>query len=521
MAQPGERIIVPPPSAILQLLLVYWASGRPAAEVSRFLERPSRILRHTLQAVRMLSCHYGGIRRRSMRLQSFAMLAASFLPWIALGQAVTPPTIAPGQTLLTVTLTDALARARQFGLQVQGANITAQLAKEDRVQARAATLPSVNGFNQFIYTEGNGTPSGVFVANDGVHIYNEQIQVHEELLAIARRGELRRAQAAEASARARVEVAARGLNATVVQSYYGLVAAQRRLINAQTSLREAEQFVDITQKQERGGEVAHADVIKAQLQLQQRQRDLSEAQLAIDKAKVALAVLIFPQFRDDFVVEDDLSTIQPLAPLPDIQAQATGNSPDLKAAQLSLREAGLGVSVARYAYLPSFALDFYYGINANQFAAHTDYPTQDTGRSTLPNYLVPGRQNLGYSGQVTLNIPLWTWGATQSKVRQATLRQRQAEFDLSQTQRQLRANIESFYLEARTSQLQVDSLRSSSALAAESLRLTVLRYRAGEATALEVADAQTTVVQARNAYDDGLARYRVALANLQTLTGTF
>jgi outer membrane protein TolC len=101
------------------------------------------------------------------------------------------------------------------------------------------------------------------------------------------------------------------------------------------------------------------------------------------------------------------------------------------------------------------------------------------------------------------------------------LRQRQAEFDLSQTQRQLRANIESFYLEARTSQLQVDSLRSSSALAAESLRLTVLRYRAGEATALEVADAQTTVVQARNAYDDGLARYRVALANLQTLTGTF
>jgi outer membrane protein TolC len=51
--------------------------------------------------------------------------------------------------------------------------------------------------------------------------------------------------------------------------------------------------------------------------------------------------------------------------------------------------------------------------------------------------------------------------------------------------------------------------------------LTVLRYQAGEVTVLEVADAQTTLVTARNAYDDGIVRYRLALANLQTLTGVF
>ena len=58
-------------------------------------------------------------------------------------------------------------------------------------------------------------------------------------------------------------------------------------------------------------------------------------------------------------------------------------------------------------------------------------------------------------------------------------------------------------------------------LSAESLRLTMLRYQAGEAIALEVVDAQNTLAEARNAYDDGLVRYRVALANLQTLTGAF
>jgi len=59
----------------------------------------------------------------------------------------------------------------------------------------------------------------------------------------------------------------------------------------------------------------------------------------------------------------------------------------------------------------------------------------------------------------------------------------------------------------------------SSDLAAESLRLTLLRYQAGEATALEVVDAQSTANLSRTAYDDGLLRYRVALAAVQSLTG--
>jgi outer membrane protein TolC len=54
----------------------------------------------------------------------------------------------------------------------------------------------------------------------------------------------------------------------------------------------------------------------------------------------------------------------------------------------------------------------------------------------------------------------------------------------------------------------------------ESLRLTLLRYQAGEAVALEVVDAQSTITQARNANDDGLARFKVALSNLRILTGS-
>ena len=411
----------------------------------------------------------------------------------------------------TINLQDALARARQYGGQVQSASLAVLQAREDRAQARAARLPSVSAFNQFIYTEANGTPSGVFVANDGVHIYNEQAIVHQELLSLVRRGEVDRAAAAEAVARAKVDVAARGLNGTVIQNYYAIVSAQRRLANLQTSVREAERFFDITQKQEKGGEVAHADVIKAQIDLQQRQRDLKEAQLAIEKAKIALGVLIFPNFSSDFSVVDDLGEPALLPPVAEAQAGAVASSPDIKAAAAGVQGAGYDVRVARYGYLPSFGLDLFYGIDANQFAARTHYP---------PNSEAPYRQNLGYAAQATLNIPVWNWGATRSKVKQAELKRDQARLDLSLAQRTLQSSLATAYAEAQAVQAQLDSLRSSVDLAAESLRLTVLRYQAGEATALEVVDAQNTATQARNAYDDGLTRFRVAFANLQSLTGT-
>src|ERR1700722_7000693 len=70
-------------------------------------------------------------------------------------------------TPLTITLQDALQRAQKYSQQTFNANIEALLAHEDTVQAKAALLPTVNGLSQYIYTQPNGTGSGIFVPNDG------------------------------------------------------------------------------------------------------------------------------------------------------------------------------------------------------------------------------------------------------------------------------------------------------------------------------------------------------------------
>jgi outer membrane protein TolC len=365
-------------------------------------------------------------------------------------------------------------------------------------------LPQAQQVDEFIYTEPNHTPSGIWVPNDGPHVYYVYAQAHQDFSYI-RRAEYHRAQASEALAQAKADLAARGLFATLAQDYYGLVIAQRKLGNAEQSLRDARAFQDLTQKQEQGGEAAHADVVKAQLQTQQRERELSDARLAIEKARLTLAVLLFPDFQQNYSVLDDIEQTPPLQSLQELQRLAEAKSPELRIAQASLKQEAADVSAARAGYLPAPFFDYSYGIQANQLAL----------------YNRQHENNIGSVVDIGVNIPLWTWGATQSKVRQARLRQQQAGLELSLAQRQLLANLNSFYGEAQLAQSQLDSLRSSLALAVESLRLTTLRYQGGEATALEVVDAQSTLAAARNALEDGLSRYRLAIANLQTLTGNF
>jgi outer membrane protein TolC len=157
-------------------------------------------------------------------------------------------------------------------------------------------------------------------------------------------------------------------------------------------------------------------------------------------------------------------------------------------------------------------VDAVYGIEANAFALNS---------ATAANKELGPVPNLGYFITASLNVPVWDWGVRRSKVRQSELRQKQAAEDLSVTQRTLIRNLRGFYDEAQTARQQIDYLRRAVDLASESLRLSTLRYQAGEATIVELTDAQTSLIQARNAYDDGMVRYRLAVSNLQTLTGTF
>ena len=416
---------------------------------------------------------------------------------------------------VAVTLQDAIERARKVDAQFQSALMAAKSAGEDRVQARNAILPSISYTSEALLTQGNGgrTSVGRFVTNDGVHVYRSWGILHEDLSPDHYLGTgYGRARAAEAIASAQAEIARRGLTLTVTRLYYALAVVQRKYATAQAARDTAQHFYTITQDAERVGQAAHSDVVQAEIQYRQAEQAFDDANLAMESARMDLAVVLFPTLNENFTIVDDMDSPLPLPPFSETERMAEHENPDLRVAMESFRSANLGVTAAKGAFLPAFYTDSIYGIEANAFALHSAN-VEEPKAGSLPN--------LGYFITVGVNVPLWDWGTLRSKLHQAEYQREQARFELSQAQRQILSNLYGSYNEATVARASVEESRGTADLAAESLRLIDLRYKAGASTALEVVTAENTLTQARNAYADAEMRYRVAVATLQTVTGSF
>ncbi len=412
----------------------------------------------------------------------------------------------------TLTLEQAIARATANEPAFAAAAAEQRVAALDRKIARTALLPTATYHNQTIYTEPNGVPASrigqttnapapIFIANNAVREYSSQ-GVFNETLGLGQVGSVRLADANAARAQAELEIARRGLVATVVSLFFAAHTGEEKVRIAREALDEANHFLEITGKREAAREAAHADVLKAQLTQQQRERELQDAQVAAEKARIELAVLLYPDPSTAFsLVSQDAAPA--LADRATVQSLAGQNNPELRSALASLQVSEAETYTARTALLPELALNFTYGIDATNFGVHGP----------------DGIRNLGYSMSAQLDIPVWDWLATERRVKEAKLREDAAKVAFTAAQRRLLADLSEGYAEASAASEQLALLDSSVTTARESLRLTNLRYVDGESSALEVVDAEGALLSAENAAIDGRTRYALARADLQTLTG--
>ena len=442
----------------------------------------------------------------------FIAFAFSLTTALAQQGSITPAAgpAPPSPAAASITLEQAIVRARANEPNFAAAVAASRVSALNLSIARAALLPSAVYHSQMLYTQGGGPTNFFgsaasqsaprFIANNTIHEYTSQAVINETL-GLQQVTAASRASAADAVAKAELEIARRGLVATVTGSFYQALAADRKVAVARRAAGEAAGFTNLAQQRESAREGAHADVVKAQLQQQQRDRDLADALLGAQKSHLDLGVLLLPDPRTPYTLAP--GSLSPLPTRAEVEDSAMRFNPELNHALAALRVSTLDVTAARAAYLPDLALNFTYGIDAGQFAFN--------GRD--------GVKNLGYSASATLDIPVWDWLSTQHRVRQSEILRDAAHTVLTATQRLLIAQLDEFYAEASTARNQLESLDQSVQTAAESLRLTGLRYSAGEATVLEVVDAQNSLTASEISREDGTIRYQVALANLQLLTG--
>jgi outer membrane protein TolC len=445
------------------------------------------------------------------RLKELPLAVLFALVCLSASRAQTPTTTpTPNQTsvLNQITLDDALRLANAQASTYQTAVINERIAAEDVRQAQAAFLPKVSTPLSYIYTSpALGLPPGEprapsFISADAIGVTDALVNVAGDFdLAGRLRATLAKNRALLAAAHAGTETARRALAQAVIEAYYGLALASAQRRAAEGNLAAAEEFENITSLLLSGGEVASVDLTRAQLQTLTRRDELQRAQVNEEVGAGALRVFVGYEFSRPINTTDLALAIPVDSEYRQFRAEDVSRRPEFVQLEQEARAAQQDIRIARADRLPSLS----YSINGGF----------DTDSLKAPRL----KEHSGVSAAISLSIPIFDWGATRSREQQARLRA-----DLVENERTLalRGFTQQFY----AARAQVESAVARIALAREgvtkgenNVAASVARYRAGEAPIVEVTDAQTTLVERRNALYQAIFDYQTALARLKQATG--
>ena len=414
----------------------------------------------------------------------------------------------PTPTPAPLSLDEALRLANVQASAFQTAVLNERIAAEDVRQAQAAFLPKVSTPLSYIYTSpALGLPPGEprgpsFVSADGIGVYDALLNVSGDFDIAGRlRATLAKNRALLAAAHAGADVARRALAQAVIEAYYGLALANAQVRAAETNLDAAKEFEQITSLLLSGGEVASVDLTRAQLQTLARRDELEKARANEAVGAGSLRVLVGYDFARP-INTTDLALALPIASeLQQFKAEDVSRRPEFTQLDQQLRAARQEITIARADRLPSLS----YSVNGGF----------DTDSLKSPRL----KEHSGMSAGISFSIPIFDWGASRSRESQARLRVEVAENERTLA---LRGFTQQFYAaQAQTANAaaRINLAREGVTKAQDNVAASIARYRAGEAQIVEVTDAQTTLVEQRNALYQAIFDYQTALARLRQATG--
>ena len=415
-----------------------------------------------------------------------------------------------GATIAPLTRDEAVRLALGQASAFQQAGLNERIAAEDVRQARAAFLQRVVAAPSVIYTTpsiGGGNAPGVprppsFIAANAVSEFQALANVTGELDVSGRlRATLKRNVALLEAARAGSTVARRNLVGAIDDVYFSLALASARRGAAEQNLAAAEEFERTTQLLLSAGEVAPVDLTRARLQTNNRRDELEQARTNEALAGDSLRVFVGYDFNQPIAATDLLTEMPQPGEVESVAADAINRRPEFAQFDAERRAAELDIRLARVERRPQVTYNVSGGFDADS--------------------LRPPRigQHAGASATIGVSIPIFDAGLSRSRERQAQLRAQVAE---STRLASLRIFAQAFY-SARTQALSAETrirLASVGIRDAErNLTASLARYRAGEASIIEVTDAQNMLITGRTAFYQAVFDYQTARARLLQASG--
>ncbi len=311
-----------------------------------------------------------------------------------------------------------------------------------------------------------------------------------------RQARVEAAQGARAVAESQFLNAARSVALDVRNAFVDVLLAKENLALARDNLASLNRIVEINETRVRAGDLAEVELIRSRLAALQYQNSVRRAQMALSTALTRLQTLMGRASPSpSFDVAGEFRRDKAGPGLPELRSAALQSRPDLQALYRDSRRAAAELK----SQMAQGKVDYTFG---------AEFRRQQ------------GVNGIGNTVGLFFSAPLPVFNRNQGEIERALQEQRQIQTRIRALEATIAGELESAHEQFQTAQGLLENIERGMLAQARDLRqITEFSYRRGEATLLELLDAQRAFNDTMQAYGEARAEYARSLYLLDAISG--
>ena len=406
--------------------------------------------------------------------------------------------------------------ARASDPQLARAEATNLATSENVDQARSALLPQIGASLSYSQSHGSsGGPQFITLPDGSQSLINVTTSsdnysrslggnLNQSILDLSKWTALKSARATAKSGDATYEAAQQDLLIRVAGSYFNVLTAEDALRFAQANEQALNRQMEQAQQRFDVGLSAITDVNDAKAQHDTSVANVITAQNTLDDNKEALRQLTNKQPGELKKLRDKLPLDKPNPEDPERWvAVAIEQNPALSSYAYNLEAANANIQSARSGHLPTINGQIIYSKNPRW---------SDNSASSFSDGFHTNSENWSTSVGLTLNVPIFSGGYTQSRVRQSIYTRDAAQDQFELQKRLIERSTRNSYRAVFAGASQVEATRQAVVSAQSSLDATQAGYEVGTRTIVDVLISQQQLLSAQSSYSQ--ARHAFVLNGL-------
>lgn len=415
-------------------------------------------------------------------------------------------------------LLDAYRQARANDPVLSQADSNRLATGETVVQSRALLLPQVSAQLQLSQSDPNGKSplvlqDGTVVSNDVGHTRtrNSSLSVSQSVVDFSRYADLKASKSSSEAQDATYEAALQQLSTRVATAYFQVLTNDDALTFAKANEQALARQLEQAQQRFDVGLSAITDVQDAKAQHDTAVASVITAENTLADSREALTQITGKPADNLKKLREQLPMDPPTPNDPKAWvAEAVKSNPTILASQYNVESAEHSISSARAAHLPT--------LDATAGYSKSTAWTQNAG--TLSSSTSSSNGRGGTSVGLTLSVPIFAGGATQSRVRQSIYQRDAAQDSLESSRRQVVRDTLNYYRSVVAGISKVEATKAAVESSQSARDATQAGFEVGTRTIVDVLIAQQNLTSALSDYSQARHQFILDKLLLKQTAGT-